>query len=1138
MNWTPSQNEAISARNPSVLVSAAAGSGKTTVLLERVTQLLKEGYDLSEMLIVTFTRAAAAELKAKLMAKLDESEDEQLRKQALYVNRADICTIHVFCSRLIREYFHVSGIDPLSAVGDTGLMDDELSKARDDVLEEAYDHPSEDENALFSSYSTDQILEALKILRSFLNARADGDDWTEKALNNNSLSKYTDEIKKYILLLPHLAMRYLHLCDQVLNLPNAPEHYGETLREDIELVNTIIEGAKNGIFRPPVKPSELSRKKIPAESQAAADQYKALRDKFKNVLNKYFEFFPENPEQAQQDIDFTLPSLRALVSLNKRIEDRYTKEKRRRNQLDYGDLEHIALKTLDDETVRADVQRRYRAIFVDEYQDVSALQEAIFRKITCERTLLFMVGDVKQSIYRFRQAEPTLFREKYENFSDDRDAKERRVILQQNFRSTSNILTCVNAVFAHAMRKEATELNYDEKAMLRPKECAEQGEPCELAIIKGVTDEESEESERISNGYKYEAAYIAERISELVKTGLRQDDGTVSPVKYSDIVILIRNTSGRAPEISKILTDRGIPVFCDATDSFFELPEVSDVLNILQVLVNPYQDIPLIAALHSPCFGFTETELTQLKLTNMKSKHPFHKIFYDAAALDTDLGKKVSDCVKTLENWRFLSHHISVSGLISMIIDEAGLYSRAGTLRNGELRQANMRLLCEKADGLADPYDLGAFLRLVKIAKGSDDKSGAKSIGENENVVRIMTIHKSKGLEFPVVFVMELARKFKNNTDRLIADPDVGMALSYINGDLRVKKNSYATRCLKYIKAWHNRAEECRLLYVAMTRAKKKLILLCSLDKAENHMAFWKLPAENYTANSAERMSDWIGQVLQDGLEIDLDREFTDPLGGMWKVSWHDVQDDLFIAPAETETNSEENDFISDETVYWMNRKPVTGDLLKTSVTSVSKRIKSEDDMEETPVKKRMIRPVTPRPGFLNPDKELTAAEKGTAVHKALGCIGYDFVRNGQIEEGLQELFRQGLLTEKEMNCIQPDKIRAFYQSEVGTGALKSENVRREWQFVLKLENFSILQGVIDLCYMENGSWVLADYKTDHIGEEELAERYKTQINLYRIALEKITGIPVSKICLYSLVMNKEIPLPVFDPEIRGTIKS
>ncbi|MBO2515656.1 MAG: helicase-exonuclease AddAB subunit AddA [Clostridiales bacterium] len=1135
MDWTASQREAINARNHSVLVSAAAGSGKTAVLLERVTKLLQEGYDLSEMLIITFTRAAASELKAKLMEKLDKSENEELRRQALYVNRADISTIHVFCSRLIRENFQACGIDPLSKIPDDAILASELQKVTDDVLEAAYDHPTPEEEALFTSYTTPQILDMLSSLRRFVNARADGDAWTEKALSENSIDKYVDIMKKDALMLTDLAMGYLEECDKVLDKPGAPLQYEENLQADMELTRNIAQNMKNGIYPAgKIEFQTLSRKKKGDFDPALADKYKELREKFKKTLNRLSSYFPEDMRQAQEDIDFTLPSLRALVELNRRVEDSYTKLKRRKNQLDFGDLEHLALKTLENDSVRHQVHMQYRAVFVDEYQDVSALQEALIEKITGENTLLFMVGDVKQSIYGFRLADPSLFRTKYENFSDDKGAYERRIVLQQNFRSTANILSCVNAVFSHAMRKNVTELDYDEKAMLYPADNADRGAETELVIIKGAPgDEDDETNAKLPRGYEHEAVFVAERISELIRTGRKKDkNGNMVPLQYRDIVILMRNVSGRAPVIAKILAERGIPVFSDASEQFYDLPEVSDILSILQVLSNPYQDIPLIATLHSPCFGFTETELAALKLTNLKSRQPYHRIFYDAVALNDPLGRKVSDCIQTLDRWRFLSRHMTVSNLIRLIMDETGLYTRAGTLRDGELRQADMRLLCDRADGLTDPYDLNEFLQLIRIARGSDDKSGAKAIGENENVVRIMTIHKSKGLEFPVVFIMEMARKFMPDTQLLQLDSETGMALSYIDGDLRIKKETFATKCLKMQKDRRSRAEECRLLYVAMTRAKEKLILVCSPGDLSAHMNLWNRPRKDFAAGDAHQMSDWVGQTLQEGICLNDDRLFTDEKGSIWKITWRSAQEENVHILCQDGASGEDETAISEDTVYWMNRKAVKGDVLKTSVTSVSKKIKSEDDMEETPVKKRKPRQNMSCPAFMEPNKDITPAEKGTAAHKALGCIDYNDVREGRLEDGIRTLLKKELLTKREFDSIQIQMLADFFRSETGAGALASKTVHREWQFVIRLENNSILQGVIDLCYLQDGKWVLVDYKTDHTDEKELLKRYSLQINWYRTALEKITSIPVAKTVIYSLALGKEIPVDPVDPSL------
>lgn len=573
MPWTKDQSEAIYARNPSILVSAAAGSGKSTVLMERVKTLLTEGMQVDRMLIVTFTRAAAAELRAKLINLLDECEDEAVQAQSMMVNRADICTLHVFCSRVIREHFQAAGIDPMSRIPDTSVLEHFYTEAIDEILEAAYLDPDPDEDALFSSYKPDEIVEFIKKIREFLLSLGEAEEWIDHVYENRTTEYFLPLLQKDAVLILSRAGAVLEECDRLLDRAGAPLHYEPALKKDQELLSLIREKIKEGSF----SPAMITFKTLPRAGKKddfdvdLAEKYRSLRDSFKSIIKKLLPLYPENMEQLQQDLDRTLPQIRALITLARRVDYIFTEKKRKKNYLDYSDLEHLCLKALEDERVRKTVQESYDAIFVDEYQDISAIQEKIIRSVTGKDTCLFMVGDVKQSIYRFRLAEPTLFQQKYKDFSIDADAKERKIILQQNFRSTENIIHCVNNVFSHAMRENVTELEYDKNAFLNPSETASFGPDTEFVIIHKEKEESGEESE-LKNGFRFEANWIAKKISSLVSTGLTLENGLKTPVRYCDIAILLRNASGRAPVIGKILSQCGIPVYSDADAQFYDLP--------------------------------------------------------------------------------------------------------------------------------------------------------------------------------------------------------------------------------------------------------------------------------------------------------------------------------------------------------------------------------------------------------------------------------------------------------------------------------------------------------------------------------------------------------------------------------------
>lgn len=1129
--WTKDQQSAIDSRNRSVLVSAAAGSGKTAVLLERVCALLKEGMRLDRLLVVTFTRATAAEMREKLMRKLEESDDPVLEEQAMLVNRAEICTLHVFCSKVIRDYFQASGIDPTSRVPDTAILDRLWSDAADEVLEAAYLDPSPDEQALFSSFTDTEVLGFMTSLRRFLLSLESSEDWISKAYEHQNTGYWLELSRNAIPLLLSRAGGLLDQCESLLARSDAPAHYGPALESDQRLLDTITVSVKNGTFDPDtVSYMTLPRaKKGAVYSDDLADEYQKVRKSFKDLINSLDAYYPKDTSHTDSVLADTLPQLRALVRLATASDMLFSEKKRKKNYIDYPDMEQLCLKCLADERVRREISESYDAVFVDEYQDISAVQEAIIKKVLGKNTLLFMVGDIKQSIYRFRLAEPSLFRNKYHDFSSDPDADERKIVLQQNFRSTENILHCVNTVFSHAMRESVTELEYDEKAMLYPKPSASFGPDTELCVL---LSENGDPDTELKEGYRYEAAFMADEISRLIQNGMRDENGIAQNVRYRDIVILLRKSSGRAPALARTLSDRGIPVYCDADARFYDLPEVNDILSLLTVLDDPLQDIPLIAALHCPCFDFSMEELSRIRMRDPSSKTPFRDLFEKASHEESELGEKIRKTQKTLSEWRFLAGNMPVDALIRQVTEKSGLYMRAGAMKDGALRQANMRMLYEQAENLEDPWDLSEFLRGIRQARTQDDTVSAKSIGENEDVVRIMTIHKSKGLQFPIVFISGLAEDFHRETAPLQLSASHGMAIACIDGEKRVKRENLALSVLKEEKKQEERAEECRLLYVAMTRAEQKLYLVCAPKKASAQLSVWQRPREDYAAGDATCMADWIGQSIREGLHENLeDTRHTDVYGGKWQIRWIPAReaghDETAAPPDENQTQQP----VSGETLYYMKRIPRGFVPLKTSVTALAKHLMDENDMEETPPDKRKTGQREYVPSFITENDRQGGLLRGTATHKALGSVDYDLIRAERWEDALERLYAKGMLTEQEYSLIKVNWLEHFFTSDLGKRALQAPLVHREWAFNLLLDTGTILQGVIDLCFTEGDGWILTDYKTDRVNAEELKERYSSQLNWYRRALEKITGMPVKEMYLFSLSLGEAIPVTPFDDQ-------
>ena len=1122
--WTPAQQAAIAARNHDTLVNAAAGSGKTAVLVEHVLSLLREGGRIDRLLIITFTRAAAAELRERLTAALEREalDSRHLRQQMLAARHAQICTLHVFCYNIIRQHFQAADVDPMAKIGENTVLEPLLTRAVDESIEELCQSEEADARALVSQYGDEEIVAMARQLYDFLRAQADPQAWLDEKLSDptgKGLQPFLLLLKKESLMRLEGARQLSEQCLHLLELPGAPDYLAATAENDRLLLDSLAEEIRAGRLLG----GELrfaTRTRAPkggVYDAALTARFVSLRDRMKALAREARALLPDDLEAARGEVAYTLPALRALIGLVTAVGRRYSQYKEERNLLDYSDLEHLALKALADPHVRDSVAAGFDAIFVDEYQDVAAIQEAIVRRVHNENNRLFMVGDVKQSIYRFRLADPTLFLSKYEQFDDDADAPARRILLSSNFRSRGNILSAVNCVFERAMRRGATEIDYDEAAMLRAG-VPSQGDPAvQLHLISDEVDAEDEaEAGESRKGWMYEAQLAAQLIRGLIGTPVRDKEGE-RKLRFRDCVILLRSASGRAPQIAKILAGAGVPAYSDADAQYFDLPEVRDMMNVLRVLDNPYQDVPLLSALRCPCFGFTSERLARIRLTDETRQKPFHQVFF--ALRDTD--EDVRWVCEKLEEWRFLALNMNTDALIWRLLHLTGLYARAGGQQDGAARQANLRLLCERAQAEGARYSLHDFLITSDLARRTGEAGAAREISENDDVVRIMTLHKSKGLEFPVVILMELAHNFRmpGDGELLRCDAETGLALKRCDAQERITGHTIAGKALEYKRRREICAEEARLLYVGMTRARERLILLASPKSLQSAQAVWDLPTGDYAAGCARCMLDWIGQAVGEGLASGHDTLFTARNGSEWDLRFHNSADFSQQLPTERpfvipDLCEVAPDFLS----VPPKRRPR---VLKTSVTALLRGdLPGEEEEETIETKRRALRLDTlPQelPDFLM-EQRSRGADRGTAMHKALCALD----GRGDLAAQLDDMLQKGMLTEEELRLIRPADIRAFYASPLGTRMLASPEVHREWGFCM-MEGDMLVQGVLDLCFLENDRWVLVDYKTDHCPAADLPARYGDQLCWYARALREITGKDVAELWLYSLHESRSV---------------
>ncbi len=1149
--WSKAQKEAIRARNRSILVSAAAGSGKTSVMIERVIELLRAGGRLERMLIITFTRAAASEMRERLTLALSQLArgDARLREEYDGIGRAQISTLHAFCARLLSRHFEPIGADPLTRTGDEAVTAALFERALNDAVTGLYVEPDEDARQLIERFSDEDITDMARALYRFLMAQADPFGWLDAALSAPVTGESLKASPLYAVMRDSArlqlegALQYVHACESAAMLPGGPARYLPNCEEDRAAALMAMDALDRGqslAFLKSFRASVLRRTKTPEnEREDLREQFKRLRDGFKQCMVRAGRLLPGGGDELNacaMEMESTRPQLRALGALARELHARYRELKSARAIRDYNDLEHMALEALRHPDVAREASRQFDAIFVDEYQDISRTQEAIIAALHQDNDL-FMVGDVKQSIYRFRLADPTLFLSKFKSFAPGGDAESRRILLNENFRSRPNILKAVNEVFQLAMRERVTELSYGEDAELnygtRPGAPVDEGAPIELMLVTrgeeaadGAENEGADSEDGLKTAAQLEAAAIARRIHAL-------HAGT-NGIRYQDMVILLRSAASRAEDMARVLKDQGIPVYNDADAQYYELPEIRDTLNILHVLDNPLNDIALLSALRCPAFGFTERELTQARLKGGGQK-PFWQAFLSLKERDA----RIRSAIDRLDAWRFMALHQPFDLFLRTLIDESGLYARAGALPGSEQRRANLMSLAAKAKGSPRPWTLRGFNLLIDEARRRSRETAA--LGEHDDVVRIMTIHKSKGLEFPVVFVAGLAQAFRFDTASSLIKTDnaLGLSIPLIDPGKRTLRQTFAAKAIKEKKDRETRAEEARLLYVAMTRARDRLYLSAAPKKLSAAMEAWQMPPGDFSVGSAKCMLDWVGACLWEGLKTGDEQFFEGSRGARWHITpipAHTLapakaDESLFAPPEWTE--------ITETVRRRLERRPEIGQPAKTSVTALVKRARQEE--EETAETKRtppvVALPPMPR---LNVKKGLTAAERGTLTHKALCGISLSPLRGaggGEIRDRVETLLdgmaAQEILAKEERSAADAGMIAGFLTHPLGQRMLNAETVLREQPFTLRAEKGALVQGVLDCCFEEDGGWVLIDYKTDR-DAGMIRERYRDQMRWYMRALRALTGKPVKEAWLFALqtgeafeiVETEEIKLP------------
>ncbi|MDB2137985.1 helicase-exonuclease AddAB subunit AddA [Clostridium butyricum] len=1247
--WTDEQLSAIKTRNCNLLVAAAAGSGKTAVLVERIIRIITNKdnpVDIDKLLVVTFTNAAAAEMRERIAAAISKALDKEptsknLQKQLTLLNRANITTMHSFCLDVIKNNFHKIDLDPSFRIGDQTegiLIKDEVIET---LFEEKYDQEDTEFTSLveaFSTYKNDDNLKELIInMYNFIMSGPWPENWLKEnaeAFNIETMEKLNNS--KWVLVLKNSIkveiegyIKMLEKAIEIINLTDGLEPYLETFSNELYSIKNAYNSIDCGLDDIYSSLCSISFgrlksiKKDKVSDENAQNTVKSIRDDIKKKISELINnTFSVTPEEMLINIKGAYPTIKKLTEIVLEFGEKFSQKKKEKNILDFNDLEHLCLKILSDKDENGNIipsktaiefKNLFDEVLVDEYQDSNNVQETIIELVSRRKDEfpnVFMVGDVKQSIYRFRQAKPELFMEKYINYTLE-ESNNRKIQLYKNFRSRKEVIDGVNYIFKEIMSETVGELEYTDEEALNLGASYENSEdenvilggPIEVNIIeksieesdlnKEKLDEEDFENEEIE-GVNLEGKIVAKRIKELMTTTgnnvfkvLDKETGEYRPIKYKDIVILLRATKNWSESLLDELGQEGIPAYADTGSGYFESIEIRTIMSLLRVIDNPMQDVPVIAVLKSPIMGFSAEDLSIIRLKN-KEKYFYENIADIAEGNICDISEElITRCkgfLEKLEIWRNKAIYMPIDEFIWYLYMDTAYYGYVGAMPNGVLRQANLKILFQRAKQFEQTSFKGLFnfINFInKLTKSSGDMGSAKILGENEDVVRIMSIHKSKGLEFPVVFLCGTGKQFNlmDLNKNILYHDELGFGPDFVDLEKRVSIGTIAKEAIKKKMKLETLSEEVRILYVACTRAKEKLIITGTVNNIQKSIEKWVssasldynliLPSEILKGKS---YLDWIGMSLcqhNDGKvlreKIAVSNEISKDDNSKWDIKlWK--RSDIVVNNEEGKLEEEKEVKLSileeeyDKDVYGEVDKRLSykyplkestklksnisvSDLKKRNAEFIDQNVESINIEEVESKNKRTI--ITPK--FLQEEKGLTAAEKGTAVHFVMKKIDLDKVSSiHEIKDQIQYLYENDFILEEEMKAVNPSKILNFFKSDLGKMMTElhkeGKKIYRELPFYTEISSVNIdntlseeyenekvrLQGIIDCFFEYNGESILLDYKTDYVSkdnEAELQKKYIKQLDYYSDAVFKITGKKVSKRYLYSFYLEKVIEI-------------
>ena len=1176
---TRQQQAVVDNRGGNLLVSAAAGSGKTRVLVERLMKYIEEGKDIDQFLVITFTNAAAAELRQRIASSIHERlaadpGNAQLRRNTYLVYKASICTIDAFCIDFLRQWGHLVDLDPDFRLCDQAESEELCQQALQEVLEKRYANIAHDPafealvDALAGERDDQTLEEVILDMHRRVQAQADPGRWLLERRADFDLPEGMspeDTVWGRVLLqdgkdlVAHWREELEKLRTDVSFDELIERNYGPSLDATLSDLDRLAEALDSG-WDCAAACAKVSFPRVGTKrgecDEALKERVKSERDRCKKQLAELEDRFQVTAAEAMEDLRAIGPSMVALLEVTKEFDDAFVAWKRRRRLIDFADAEHLTARLLADEQgnptpLALEVGQTFVEIMVDEYQDTNAVQNTIFNALSNGNNLFF-VGDVKQSIYRFRLADPTIFLDKYDRYLPYEEAEvgqDRKILLSHNFRSRPEVLDGTNFIFENVMTRAAGELDYTEAEALRAGRTDLTPNPdycVELNCVDVKAGEEETEEKR--NKDELVAFEAANRIHQLLSSGMQVGNRPLAP---EDIVILLRSPGPVLRQYAFALDSMGIPWSAEGGYEFFGTTEISVAISLLQIIDNPRQDVPLLAVLRSPLYGFTPDRLALLR-----SGHEgcIYESLVEAGA------RGEADCcafLEELEQLRDLAAEESSHRLLWHIYDVTNMPAVFAAMPEGERRRANLMALYDEACRFESSGHRGLMAFLLHLSRMAENGVAVPvAAGEGAGGVRIMSIHKSKGLEFPVVLLCGLERKFNESDiqNTILFHPELGLGPKRTDRSRMLRYTTIARDAVALRLKQQLRAEEMRLLYVAMTRAEHKLILFTAVNGPMNSLKSFasraQCPPSPRQMGSAASMAEWVmipalcrpdSQKLWEGLDVD--RPGYAYSKHRWEIRLLGGAQD--VEPSEAVDATEEAreelplpDDLEAQYAWQYPHQNVVGIHSKLTATQLKGRGKDQEAAEDSVE----LKPALPewsvrQPNFVKETK-LTATQRGTALHMVMQYL--DFAKTGsreEVEKQIQRLEAERFIDHAQAEAVDPDAILTFFRSELGRRLLDSGTVEREFKFTMLVpaaeyypeaagaEDRIMLQGVVDCWFEEqDGTITVVDFKTDRVYPgtvQARAEEYRGQLEVYTKALSEVMGRQVGKRYLWFFAVGE-----------------